>query len=463
MHQLWLDGQPVGLWNFMTSSSGCNPSIEGYVTIFKNKDNNFEGECMKNVIEFAGCSAEEARDESSFRFNGQGYAELAQIPRYDSRQYSVTFNFRSLDEDALLFLAVNDTAGQFISIELSGGRLRYQVRYGAGDLTNLQISLESRQKYNTGQWVKVEASRVLLRGVETALLKVADDEELSAAPFSFGVPDLELEEARLYVGGLPPDVIIPPSLMSSVPSSFLGCISDLQVVAYGMNPLQGAYYGVEASCSGINKLAAFSGAEGSFIQLKAPTTSNLRRDLSLALGFKTSASDGSILMLMTPSALPPSSTAAAAGDQSRGGSSSSSNALEQQSNEIKSEKDADMMSMTILPGGQLEARFRSSPTEVVSITSSESFNDGLFHNVVVVRTGRKVELLVDDKSIGTVRLARQQLLPPSTSSSSSSVDSSTVHLYLGGVRPEWYSAAADFIGAQHSFTGCIADLSFNNQ
>jgi hypothetical protein len=220
-----------------------------------------------------------------------------------------------------------------------------------------------------------------------------------------------------------------------------------------MNPLQGSYYGVEASCSGINKLAAFSGAEGSFIQLKAPTTSNSRRDLSLALGFKTSASDGSILMLMTPSALATAAAAAAA--------VGNSNALEQK--DEQKEKDADMMSLTILPGGQLEARFRSSPTEVVSITSSDSFNDGLFHNVVVVRTGRKVELLVDDNSIGTVRLARQQQLPPSAASSSSGDSSSTAHLYLGGIRPEWFSAAADFIGVQHSFTGCITDLSFNNQ
>ncbi len=122
---------------------------------------------------------------------------------------------------------------------------------------------------------------------------------------------------------------------------------------------------------------------------------------------------------------------------------------------LKSEKEADMMSLTIRQG-QVEARFRSSPAEVVSITSSETFNDGEFHSVVVVRTGRKVEVLVDDVSIGTIRLAR-----PVASSSASSSDFS--HLMLGGVRPEWLSMAADFIGTQHSFTGCIADLSFNNQ
>ena len=84
------------------------------------------------------------------------------------------------------------------------------------------MSLQSRRKYNTGQWVKVEASRVLIRGVETALLNVADDEELSAAPFHFDVPDLQLEEARLFIGGMPPDINIPLELMPSVPGSFLG-------------------------------------------------------------------------------------------------------------------------------------------------------------------------------------------------------------------------------------------------
>lgn len=90
------------------------------------------------------------------------------------------------------------------------------------------MSLQSRTKYNTGQWVKVEASRVLIRGVETALLKVADDEELSAAPFHFGVPDLELDEARLYIGGLPPDVRISTMPMTTVPGSFLGALQSLQ-------------------------------------------------------------------------------------------------------------------------------------------------------------------------------------------------------------------------------------------
>lgn len=130
-----------------------------------------------------------------------------------------------------------------------------------------------------------------------ALLKVADDEELSAAPFNFGVPDLELEEAKLFVGGIPPDVVIPSTLMNTVPGSFLGCMKDLQVVSFGLNPLQGSYYGVEASCSSqaISKIAAFTG-QGAFIQLR---TARSARDLNLSFSFKTTSPEG-ILYFSAP-------------------------------------------------------------------------------------------------------------------------------------------------------------------
>lgn len=298
-----------------------------------------------------------------------------------------------------------------------------------------------------------------------ALLKVAEDEELSAAPFNFGVPDLELEEAKLYVGGLPPDVNIASTLMDSVPGSFLGCMKDLQVVAFGLNPLQGSFYGVEASCSSqaINKIAAFTG-QGGYIQLKA---SRPARDVSLSFSFKTTSPEGILFFsIPVPAVITCSckfsiSTLAVQcaflqelGDDptvsDQGGSNNN-----RVSAALKTDKDADVMSVT-LRQGQLEARFRSSPTEVVSITSSETYNDGLFHNVVIMRTGRKVELLVDDNSIGTTRLTRQ--IAPANPGGLDHY-----HLMVGGVRSEWVSAVTEFIGIHQSFTGCIADLSLNNK
>lgn len=50
-----------------------------YMTFMKKKEVGY-------YIPLSYNRAQEAKDESSFRFNGQSYAELAQIPRYDSRQ-----------------------------------------------------------------------------------------------------------------------------------------------------------------------------------------------------------------------------------------------------------------------------------------------------------------------------------------------------------------------------------------
>lgn len=127
---------------------------------------------------------------------------------------------------------------------------------------------------------------------------------------------------------------------------------------------------------------------------------------------------------------------------------------DEETNSVGNKYETDMMSLTIRDG-QLQARFRSSPTEGVSITSSDTYNDDQFHNVVVVRSGRKVEVLVDDVSIGMVRLGRQAI--------ANLASIGGYHLMLGGLRPDIVSSAIEFVGTDQSLTGCIADVSFNNQ
>lgn len=57
-------------------------------------------------------SAEEVKDEQTYRFLGDGYAVLHHdsSSAYNKYLLSVSLNFKTFDEDALLFLAVtNDT------------------------------------------------------------------------------------------------------------------------------------------------------------------------------------------------------------------------------------------------------------------------------------------------------------------------------------------------------------------
>jgi laminin, alpha 1/2 len=91
IHQVWLDGKPLGLWDFHSSSGPetCAACIEG---------------------------PEELRQEESYSFIGNGYSVLhydSSAP-YNPYQFSVSLTFKSYDDDALLFLAINPKRVGFI-------------------------------------------------------------------------------------------------------------------------------------------------------------------------------------------------------------------------------------------------------------------------------------------------------------------------------------------------------------
>jgi len=151
IHQVWLDGKPLGLWDFHSSSGPetCSACIEG---------------------------PEELRQEEAYSFLGNGYSVLhydSSAP-YNPYQFSVSLTFKSYDEDALLFLAINPKrvrfAGliflqhynskiyiqdRFITLALRNGRVHFRVDYGGG----ARLELSTVQKYNTGEWIRVEAAR----------------------------------------------------------------------------------------------------------------------------------------------------------------------------------------------------------------------------------------------------------------------------------------------------------------
>lgn len=75
--------------------------------------------------------------------------------------------FKTFDEDALLFLAPNPITGDFVSLTLREGRVVYQFNLG----TSSRLTLTSKLKYNTGQWVRLAAERDRYEG----LLSVDDE------------------------------------------------------------------------------------------------------------------------------------------------------------------------------------------------------------------------------------------------------------------------------------------------
>ena len=80
-----VDGRNVGVWNFVDASDGgCKATHTGVDEA--------------TAVDHDGC----------YTFDGTGYATQRNIRNYDPRYLSVSMEFRSYDEDALLVLLVSD-------------------------------------------------------------------------------------------------------------------------------------------------------------------------------------------------------------------------------------------------------------------------------------------------------------------------------------------------------------------
>lgn len=84
IHQVEVDNKPLGLWNFLASEGRCGGAMIG--------------------------ARESSASSVARHFNGLGYAQLKKSrPRpYRKNLFALQMTFRTLDENALLFLAVDD-------------------------------------------------------------------------------------------------------------------------------------------------------------------------------------------------------------------------------------------------------------------------------------------------------------------------------------------------------------------
>ncbi|XP_065577471.1 laminin subunit alpha lam-3-like isoform X2 [Artemia franciscana] len=386
LYQLSLNNQPVGLWNFYTSKN-CGPCIEG---------------------------AEEVKDESAFHFGGNGYAEVPQVPHYDPRQYSVTLSVRSFDTSSILFLAYSNATDQYLMVDLKDGTVRLNVYFGMKHA----LTLETTGKYNSGKWVKIEATRVRYRGVEKALL-VVNDEEISAAPWTKRETpmDLDLEEARLFIGGTSPDFTTSTHLPRNILERHLrGCLKDIQVIATGINPLQGSNYDVQGSC--LEEPERFVGFDGrGFLQLPALS---IKKDFSLSINFRTLLPDAFIFMSSSDKEADPF--------------------FSYYSLALVNER----VLFSIQAGG-----------EVLKIVGNQQLNDGILHTATILKQDRRMELFIDETLVGSSRFEK--------SDGTIQLSNNKHGLFIGGM-PE--NVTADFTslaGTSSKFNGCISDLIINNE
>ena len=97
-----------------------------------------------------------------------GYATQDQIRNYDPRYYAISLEFKTFDENALLLMVVNHENQQNMLIQLQEGMVKFIINYG----NNVKLEFSTKNTYNSGQWVKIEAGRAYRKGIETGVLRV---------------------------------------------------------------------------------------------------------------------------------------------------------------------------------------------------------------------------------------------------------------------------------------------------
>ncbi|PZC77202.1 hypothetical protein B5X24_HaOG203609 [Helicoverpa armigera] len=152
VHALYTDDRTVGLWNFVQQPK--------------------EAQCT-------GCTQRwysgRGDEPSMVWFNGAGYVELvrSRARPADRRQFSVAFTFRTRDEDALLFMALDTANNRSVSVTLRECRVVFTVEYGG---SRLQITAAGRHcggRPAHVQAIRVFASNKLEKGntLRSAILK----------------------------------------------------------------------------------------------------------------------------------------------------------------------------------------------------------------------------------------------------------------------------------------------------
>ncbi|KOB71165.1 Uncharacterized protein OBRU01_13791, partial [Operophtera brumata] len=114
VHALYADDNTVGLWNFHEQPK--------------------EAQCTGCTQRWYGVSR--GGEPTMVWFNGRGYAELrrSRLRPADRRQFSIAFTFRTRDENALLFSAVDVANNRSVSVVLRACRVEFIVQYSGARL-----------------------------------------------------------------------------------------------------------------------------------------------------------------------------------------------------------------------------------------------------------------------------------------------------------------------------------------
>ncbi|XP_066555448.1 laminin subunit alpha-2 [Amia ocellicauda] len=268
MGETYLDNKPIGLWNYRDRQGNCK-----------------------------GCvvSPQPAETEGTVQFDGEGYAAVSRPTRWNPNVSTIMFKFRTFSTDALLMYFATKDMKDFMSVELSDGRVKVSYDLGSGT-----ASVTGPQRHNDGKWKSFTMARVQ-KQANVTIVDIDTNEEEKIVTVSQGTNSgLNLkDDERIYFGGL-------PSLRNFraevTLKKFAGCLKDIEISRTPYNLLSSPdYTGLTKGCS-VENIHTVSFPRPGFMELK-PFSFEVGTEISLS--FSTKNDKGIILFGSGGSPVPP--------------------------------------------------------------------------------------------------------------------------------------------------------------
>ncbi|XP_006029235.2 laminin subunit alpha-2 [Alligator sinensis] len=388
MGETYLDSKPIGLWNFRET----------------------EGDCKGCAV-----SPQVADSEGTVQFDGDGYAMVSRPIRWNPNVSMVMFKFKTFSSSALLMYLATQDLKDFMSVELSDGRIKVSYDLGSGTASAI-----SNQKHNDGKWKSFTLSRIQ-KQANISIVDLDTNQEETIATIStgshFGL-NLKADE-KIYFGGLP---TLRNLSMKARPEvnlkKYSGCLRDIEISRTPYNILSSPdFVGIIKGCT-LENIYTVSFPKPGFIELQ-PASFDMGTEINLS--FSTKNESGVILFGMGGTPIPP---------------------------RRKRRQTGQAYYAVFLNKGRLEVHISTGARDPRRITirpESGKFHDGRAHSIRIERTEGIFAVQVDEDKGQTQRLPTDQSI-------------TVKNLFVGGTPPHFQAAPLRNIPP---FEGCIWNLVIN--
>ncbi|KAM4040964.1 laminin subunit alpha-2 isoform 3-T3 [Anomaloglossus baeobatrachus] len=389
MGETYFDGKPIGLWNYREK----------------------EGDCK-------GCSVspQMADSEGTVQFDGDGYAMVSRPVRWNPNISTIMFKFKTFSSNALLMYLATSDLKDFMSVELSDGRIKVSYDLGSGTASTV-----TNKNHNDGKWKSFTLSRIQKQANFSIVdIDTNEEEKITATSTgsNFGL-NLKSDE-KIYFGGIPGLSSLSPSWKARPEvnlKKYAGCLKDIEVSRTPYNLLSSSdYIGLTKGCAA-EKVLSVSFSKPGFIEVP-PVSLDVGTEITLS--FSTKNESGMILF-------------------ANGGSLISPRRKRRQSGQA--------FYAVLLRKGKLEVSVPG-PKEMHRITikpEKERFHNGKEHAIRIERSRNTLTVQVDEDKNQTLKLPASHAI-------------SVKKLFVGGIPSDVQFPMYKNIPP---FEGCIWDLLIN--